>query len=178
MIQNNAQRKLLGKSIAIQEFLEEVECAAGSNTRVLISGDASVRKELIARNIHERSARQSHPFLAITCAGLQNDLPSALKRADRGTLFIDEIGELDTRLQNALLSFLETPLPTADVRIMASSSQNLHDAVTNGRFNAALFYRLNVIHIVVPESHEETRDVRSTLDSVQHRFRLEINTSS
>ena len=122
----------------------------------------------------------------MTCAGVRSDLLGSLffghgdvrsagthrdtigwfERANRGTLFIDEIGELDSRLQEALLTFVETgevrrggsrPDLTTDVRIIAASGRDLHNEVIAGRFNAALFYRLNVIHIVVPETLGQIR---------------------
>ena len=174
--------------IAIAEILEEIDRAAGSDARVLISGNATIRKELIARRIHEQSARCLGPFVPMTCAGVRSDLLGSLffgrsdgqsvgahrdtigwlERANRGTLFIDEIGELDSRLQEALLTFVETgevrrggsrPDLTTDVRIIAASGRDLHNEVIAGRFNAALFYRLNIIHIVVPERHGHDQDV-------------------
>ncbi len=200
------ERNLAGSStIAIAEILEEIDRAAGSNARVLISGSATIRKELIARRIHEQSARCVGPFVPMTCAGVRSDLLGSLffgrsdgqsigahrdtigwlERANRGTLFIDEIGDLDSRLQEALLTFVETgevrrgasrPDLTTDVRIIAASSRALHNEVIAGRFNAALFYRLNTIHIVVPEHHRHDEDVSHRSD-MQLGFRLELDAS-
>lgn len=192
-------------SIAITEILEEIDRAAASNARVLISGSATTRKELIARRIHEQSARCMGPFVSMTCAGVRSDFLGSLffgqsdsrttgshldtigwlERANRGTLFIDEIGELDSRLQEALLTFIETgevrrggsrPDLATDVRIITASGRDLHQEVIAGRFNAALFYRLNIIHIVVPERHPHAQEV-SRHASMQSPFRLELDAS-
>jgi len=196
------RKPAVGTPIVIAEVLEEIERAAASNARVLISGSATTRKELIARRIHDQSARCLGPFVPLTCAGVRSDFlgslffghrdgPPAgrhleigwLERANLGTLFIDEVGELDSRLQEALLRFVETgevrrggsgPYLATDVRIIAASSRDLHQEVIAGRFNAALFYRLNIIHIVVPERQARAQDV-SRRANMQRRFRLALD---
>lgn len=190
------ERTLAGSSpIAISEILEEIDRAAGSNARVLITGSAAIRKELIARRIHEQSARCQGPFVPMTCAGVRSDLLGSMffdvhhdstgwfERANRGTLFIDEIGELDSRLQEALLKFVETgevrrgsgrPNLTTDVRIIAASGRDLHNEVIVGRFSSALFYRLNLIHIVIPERGGQDLDVSRRSDT-ERRFRVELD---
>ncbi len=168
------ERKLAGvSSIAISEVLEEIDRAAGSNARVLISGNATIRKEVIARRIHEQSARCLAPFVPMTCATMRDTFLGSGTTAHGGTLFLDEIGQLNSRLQGLLLTFVETgevrtgdsrPAPATDVRIIAASSRDLHNDVITGRFSAALFYRLNIIHIVVPGSHRHVARRFSKVD--------------
>lgn len=158
-------------SIAVREILEEVSHAATSDARVLISGNTAIEKEDIARRIHTHSARSGGPFVVMNCAGARSGLLEALAQAHRGTLFIDEICALDSVLQDALLTFLETVEEArrrgtsergADVRIIAASRRNPYHQMIAGRFNETLFYRLNVIHIIHPEHRgrdEETLDL-------------------
>jgi DNA-binding NtrC family response regulator len=167
-------------SQAVREIIEEIKRASESDARVLISGDTGVRKEAIARRIHDQGARRSSPFVAMSCAGVSGDdlgslFFARLERASGGTLFIDEIGELDSRLQEGLLTFLETG--KLDVRIIAASSRSLHDKVIAGRFNASLFYRLNIIHIIGQERRRRDRKVRR-FGQFQRRFRVELGAPS
>lgn len=157
-------------SIAVREILEEVSHAAGLDARVLITGNTEIGKEEIAQRIHSQSARCDGPFVVMNCAEVRGDLRELLARADRGTLFIDEICVLDAVLQEELLAFLETTeevrrleVSGADrstgVRIIAASRRSLYHQVLAGRFNETLFYRLNVIHIVDPEHRERDEAV-------------------
>ena len=175
------QRRLVRSSRAIRGIIEEINRAAESDARVLISGDTGVGKEVIARRIHDQSARRIGPFVAMSCAGVSSDKLRSVffghvERANGGTLFVDEIGELDSRLQEELLTFLETG--TLNVRIIATSSRSLHRKVLAGRFNADLFYRLNIIHIVGPERNGRDREVSRRIGTFQRRFRLELGVLS
>lgn len=163
-------RPTLAGSTAVREILEEIGHAAGSDARVLISGNTEIPKEEIARRVHVHSARRGGPFVVMNCAGAQSGLSDALASANRGTLFLDEICALDSGLQDALLTFLEMAEEarrraatdadrSADVRIIAASRRNLYHQVLAGRFNETLFYRLNVIHIVDPEHRGRNEDV-------------------
>jgi DNA-binding NtrC family response regulator len=160
-------------SIAVREILDEVSHAAGSDARVLITGNTEIGKEAIARRIHSQSARCDGPFVVANCAATQSVLMDTLARASRGTLFIDEISALDAVLQEALLNYLETAEAArrvaapgvdrgADVRIIAASRRNLYHQVIAGRFNETLFYRLNVIHIVDPEHRGWDEEVQES----------------
>jgi DNA-binding NtrC family response regulator len=148
-------------SAEIARLTEEIELSKASNAKVLITGDSAVRKDLIAHDIHKGSARSLEAFVPVKCGSLtETALGSELQSADRGTLFLDEVGDMPPELQALFLRFLETGViqsPAADgaacrvdVRVIAAATQNLSDRVTTGKFLEALFYRLNVIHIVVP----------------------------
>jgi DNA-binding NtrC family response regulator len=153
--------KRTGASAEIARLTEEIELSKASNAKVLITGDSGVRTDLIAHAIHQGSARSSEAFVPVKCSSLtEKVLGSQLQSADRGTVFLDEIGDMPPELQSLLLQFLETNLikspglnETArrvDVRVIAAANQNLSDRVMSGQFLEDLFYRLNVIHIVVP----------------------------
>ena len=157
-------------SIAVREILEEINHATASDARVLITGNMEIGKEDIARRIHTHSARCGGPFVVMNCAAARSGLLEALARAHRGTLFMDDVCALDSVLQDALLTFLETAEEArrrgasdaercADVRIIAASRRNLYHQVIAGRFNETLFYRLNVIHIIHPEHRGRDEDV-------------------
>ena len=150
-------RKRTDVSNTIREILEELNRAAGLDARVLISGDTEVGKEILALRIHGQSARRQGPFVATTGTDMRGNLADLLKQSAGGTLFVDEIGDLDSSQQDALLRFLESD--AGDVRIIAASGRSLHDEVVlAGTFNETLFYRLNVIHVVIPEHSGDDED--------------------
>ena len=183
------QLTMLGVSAAIRNVEEEVEYAARSNAKVLITGESGVGKEVVARLIHERGLRKNAPLVTINCAGVPDSLMESelfghvkgsftdahrdkmgyLERAHGGTIFMDEIGEMSLRMQAMLLRFLETgeiqrvgadrSLPPLDVRIIAATHRDLAARVTDQSFREDLFYRLNVIHIEVPPLRERRDDI-------------------
>ncbi len=170
--------KLQEPCAAVSENREELDWAARSNARVLITGESGAGKEAIARFIHEHSTRRSSPFVAVNCAGVpeailasqlfghvrgtfsdaDRDSPGWLQQVHTGTLLLQRAGQMSLALQASLLSFLENgeirPMGTgdvqsrSDVRIMASD-RNLYEDMVAGRFREDLYYRLNIIHIVV-----------------------------
>jgi transcriptional regulator with PAS, ATPase and Fis domain len=165
------------------------ERAAACDGKVLITGESGVGKDLVARHIHEHSGRRSHAFVAINCAGLTEtlleselfghvkgsftgayrDKPGKLQIAHRGTLFLDEVGEMSLRMQALLLRFLEngeiqavgsdTSAATVDVRVVAATNRNLSELIAAGQFREDLLYRLRVIHLDVPPLRERPDDV-------------------
>jgi transcriptional regulator with PAS, ATPase and Fis domain len=148
-------------SAEIARLTEEIELSKASNAKVLITGDGDVRKDLIAHAIHHGSVRSMHPFVPIKCATLTETIfGSELENADRGTVFLDEADGMTPAVQALLLQFLETSVIQSagsngatrrvDVRVIAAADRNLPDLVLSGTFLEDLFYRLNVIHIVVP----------------------------
>ncbi|HEU4688966.1 MAG TPA: sigma 54-interacting transcriptional regulator [Vicinamibacterales bacterium] len=180
-------------SPAMKELLLLVERAAASSTKVLITGESGVGKDVVARHLHCHSSRKLAPFVAVNCAGLTETLLESelfghvkgsftgairdkrgkLQLAHRGTLFLDEVGEMSLRMQALLLRFLENGEIQAvgsdhsqarvDVRIVAATNRNLSDLVTAGQFREDLFYRLNVIHLAVPPLRERPEDVRALM---------------
>ena len=166
----------------MRELFELIERVAPSPTNVLISGESGTGKELVARAIHAHSPRANQPFVQINCGaipdtlfeaelfgyqkgaftGAASDKPGRFELADGGTLFLDEVGELPLDMQVKLLRVLQerqvdrvgglTPIPV-DVRLVAATNVDLHDAVATGRFRHDLFYRLNVLPIPVSYTH-------------------------
>jgi DNA-binding NtrC family response regulator len=180
---------MLGVSAAIRSVEEEVDYAARSGAKVLITGESGVGKEVVARLIHDRGTRRSAPLVTINCAGIPDSLLESemfghvrgsftdahrdktgyLERAHGGTIFMDEIGEMSLRMQALLLRFLETGeiqrvgsdrrLPALDVRVIAATHRRLIDLVAEKTFREDLYYRLNVIHINVPPLRDRRDDV-------------------
>ncbi len=181
---------VVGSSPLVRRVLELVRrIAATPRTTVLISGESGVGKELVARAVHESSARARFPFVAVNCAALAEPLLEAelfgyvggaftggspkghaglIAAADRGSLFLDEIGELALPLQAKLLRVLQERTYRRvggdadlemDARIIASSNRDLARMVSEGRFREDLFYRLNVMSLTVPPLRERSADV-------------------
>jgi transcriptional regulator with PAS, ATPase and Fis domain len=164
--------------------------AAACDGKVLITGESGVGKDLVARHVHARSARRQQPFIAVNCAGLTESLleselfghvkgsftgayrdkPGKLQLAHRGTLFLDEVGEMSLRMQALLLRFLENGEiqavgadgsgTTVDVRIVAATNRHLPEMVAAGTFREDLLYRLRVIHLHIPPLRERPEDLR------------------
>jgi len=185
---------LIGSSLGIRQVREEIECAARSNAKVLITGESGVGKEIVARMVHERSHRARGPMVTINCAGVPDSLLESelfghvkgsftdawrdkrglLESASGGTVFLDEIGEMTLRMQALLLRFLETGeiqrvgcdrnQQTVNVRVITATHRNLLDQVGDKTFREDLFYRLNVVHIEVPPLRERRDDVPLLLD--------------
>jgi transcriptional regulator with GAF, ATPase, and Fis domain len=173
------------------DLKSEIERVARSDAKVLITGESGSGKELVAQAIHNGSVRAERPFVAVNCAGLSETLLETelfghvkgsftgayrdklgkLELADRGTMFLDEIGEMTLRMQGLLLRFLETGelqkvgadrvVGRVNVRVIAATNRNLRDMITQGTFREDLFYRLNVIHLTVPPLRERREDIAS-----------------
>src|SRR5256885_10165809 len=188
-IRARARLELIGRSPEILALQEEIERVARSDAKVLITGESGVGKEIVARSIHLRGPRAANVFAPVNCAGLPEtlleselfghvkgsftgayrDKPGKLESANNGTSFLDEIGEMTLRMQGLLLRFLETGElqkvgadgggRTVNVRVIAATNRNLREMVTQGTFREDLFYRLNVIHIVVPPLRERREDI-------------------
>jgi two-component system NtrC family response regulator len=180
---------IIGKSKPMQEVFQTIEKIAPSNATVLIEGENGTGKELAAKSIHFNSPRRDNAFIAVNCAALSENLleselfghekgaftgAAAMKKgrfelADGGTLFLDEIGEISPQLQVKLLRVLQEktfervggvkPI-VVDIRIIAATNKELKKEVETGRFREDLFYRLNVLHIVLPPLRERSEDIR------------------
>ena len=196
-------RLLVGSSPAIKEVLDEIACASRTDAKTLITGESGVGKEVVANMIHYNSRRRSAPFVAINCAGIPDSLLESelfghvrgsftdahsdkmgwFERANHGTVFLDEIGEMSSRMQATLLRFLESgeiqrvgsdrSRITVDVRIVAATNRDLSVRMTEKQFREDLYYRLNVIRIAIPPLRERPEDV---LPLVDHFIRLASQT--
>jgi transcriptional regulator with PAS, ATPase and Fis domain len=180
--------------------IRDLSCrVAEGDAKTLITGESGVGKDVIARLIHARSRRAGHPLVAVNCAafseslleselfghvkgsftGAYRDKPGKLQMAHRGTIFLDEVGEMSLRMQALLLRFLETgelqavgedgPLRKVDVRLLSATNRNLGEMVSAGQFREDLLYRIRVVHIHVPPLRERPEDVRALVEYVVER---------
>ncbi len=185
---------MVGVSAAIRGIEEEIDHAARSDAKVLVTGESGVGKEIVARLIHERSARSGGPLVTINCAGFPDSLLETelfghmkgsftdahrdkrgwLESANGGTILMDEVGEMSLRMQALVLRFLETgeiqrvgsdrKLQRLDVRVITATHRKLIEHIADKTFREDLYYRLNVIHIAVPALRERRDDVFVLLD--------------
>ena len=180
---------LLGNSPAMELMRVDIESAARTNAKVLITGETGVGKEVVARLIHEHGARSRQTFVAVNCSGIPETLLASelfghargsftgafrdkiglVRQADRGTLFLDELGEMSLAMQAVLLRFTETgeiqpvgvdaPVGRTDVRLITATNRDLRAQIAVGAFREDLYYRLNVIEIRVPPLRDRGPDV-------------------
>jgi len=192
--------QLIGTSTVINELKAEVERVARSDAKVLITGESGSGKEVVARAIHAASVRANVAFVPVNCAGIPEtlleselfghvkgsftgayrDKPGKLEMADNGTIFLDEIGEMTLRMQGLLLRYLETGeiqkvgaervAKASNVRVMCATNRNLPHLITQAQFREDLFYRINVIHLVVPPLRERREDIPMLIDFFLRRF--------
>jgi transcriptional regulator with GAF, ATPase, and Fis domain len=181
--------KLIGRSSAIQALEAEIESAAKSDAKVLITGETGVGKEVVSRLIHHRSARAAAGLVTLNCAGLPDSLleselfghvrgsftgayrdkPGLLEMAPNGTVFLDEVGEMSTRMQVVLLRFLESgeiqrvgadrSHTRVNVRLITATNRDLQSQINLGAFREDLYFRLNVIRFSIPPLRERVEDV-------------------
>ena len=180
---------IIGKSKKMRDVFDTIQKVAPSGATVLIEGESGTGKELVARSIHFNSPRREKPFVAVNCSALaENLLESELfghekgaftgavatkkgrfELADGGTLFLDEIGELSPNLQVKLLRVLQEKVfervggvrtISVDIRILAASNKELQQEMQDGRFREDLYYRLNVVHLVLPPLKARQEDIR------------------
>ena len=184
---------IIGKSKVMQDVFKTIRKVAPVSATVLIEGESGTGKELVAKSIHFNGLRRDEPFVAVNCSALAESLLEselfghekgaftgaiAMKKgrfelAQGGTLFLDEIGELAPNLQIKLLRVLQEKVfervggvkPVAvDIRIVAATNKTLKDEMQKGRFREDLFYRLNVVHIVLPPLKHRLEDIRLLTD--------------
>jgi two-component system, NtrC family, response regulator AtoC len=182
------EREPLGHSPQWRRVLDMIDAAAATDSAVLLRGESGTGKDLLARRVHQKSARAAFPYVRVNCAAVPTDMweseffghrkgsftgaaadrDGRFQLAHRGTLFLDEIGAMPPETQAKLLRVLQDGevhrlgdrLPTrVDVRIVAATNADLEAAMREGRFRGDLFYRLNVLQIALPPLRERTEDI-------------------
>lgn len=191
--------QIIGSSEPIQNVLHLIERVADSDSTILIQGESGTGKELIAKAIHYNSPRANEPFVPINCGAIPSELLESelfghvkgaftgavanrmgrFEMADGGTIFLDEIGDLDPSLQVKLLRALQersfepvgsTKTVSVNVRVIAATNVNLENAIENGSFREDLYYRLNVIPMPVPALRERRSDIPQLLSHFMNVF--------
>jgi two-component system response regulator AtoC len=193
---------IISKSPRMQQVIEVIKVVAKSNATVLITGETGTGKELVARAIHSQSYRRDEPFVAVSCAALPESLLESelfghekgaftgayarkkgkFEVANRGTLLLDEIGEMSANIQVHLLRVLEEkefnrvggnePIKV-DVRVISATNRDMKQAVAQGKFREDLYYRLNVVNIELPPLRERTEDILLLAEHFLKNFTLE-----
>jgi formate hydrogenlyase transcriptional activator len=196
---NRMFEEIVGSSPALQAVLSGVAKVAPTDSTVLITGETGTGKELIARAIHKRSQRSSHAFVSVNCAAIPHDLIASelfghekgaftgatqrrlgrFESAEGGTIFLDEVGELPSETQIALLRVLQErefqrvggneSLKT-DLRVVAATNRDLHAAIAEGLFREDLFYRLNVFPLQMPPLRERKEDIPLLVEYFVDRY--------
>jgi formate hydrogenlyase transcriptional activator len=185
--------QIIGKSQALESVLEQVEQVAPTGSSVLIQGETGTGKELIARAIHNLSSRCGRPFIKLNCAAIPFDLLESelfghergaftgaiaqkigrFEMADKGTLFLDEVGDIPAGLQPKLLRVLQeqeferlgsTRTQQVDIRLVAATNRNLAHMVKRGEYRSDLYYRLNVFPIPLPPLRERREDIPALVE--------------
>ncbi len=188
MQDNKAFKSLLGRSPLMEAVIRTAQIAAATDVHILIEGETGTGKELLAQEIQASSSRADEAFIIVNCAALPVELVESLlfghergaftgaherkegyvQKAHQGTLFLDEIGELPLAIQAKLLRFIEhgesqrlgsAEVETVDVRIIAATNRNLMKMVDSGEFRKDLFYRLNIVPMLLPPLRQRKRDI-------------------
>jgi two-component system, NtrC family, nitrogen regulation response regulator NtrX len=196
--------EIVGESPTLNKVLDAVRRAAPTNATVLLLGESGVGKELVARTIHRNSPRAGQRFVQVNCAAIPEELIESelfghekgsftgatekqlgkFEQADRGTIFLDEVGDMSPKTQAKVLRVLQEQeverLGSArtikvDVRVIAATNKNLEEAITRGEFREDLFFRLNVIPIVVPPLRERRDDIPALVQHFARRTSDEHN---
>jgi DNA-binding NtrC family response regulator len=198
---------IVGASASVREVQRMIEKVARTRSTVLIRGESGTGKELVARAIHYTSPRMNAPFVKVNCAAIPSGLLESelfghmkgaftgavashtgkFERADKGSLFLDEIGEIPPDLQTKLLRVLQesefekvggSKTVKVDVRIIAATNRDLEAAIKDGKFREDLYYRLNVVEIPVPRLAERDGDVELLIDHFLAHFSTDLGIGS
>ena len=185
----STRHEIVGASQAIRDVMERIDRVAPTDARVLITGENGTGKELVARALHHASSRRDGPFIEVNCAAIPSELIESelfghmkgsftgavadhagkFEQAQDGTLFLDEVGDMSLDAQAKVLRVLEegvltrvggSKAITVDVRVFAATNKELSTEITEGRFREDLYYRLNVVPIVVPPLRERREDIQ------------------
>jgi len=180
--------QILGDSVPMKALRQQIALTAPTNGRVLIYGESGTGKELVARALHAQSSRAQNPFIEVNCAaipeelieselfghrkgsftGASEDKSGKFQKADSGTLFLDEVGDMSLKTQSKVLRALEEQrvepigsgeMTAVDVRVIAATNKKLEDEIARNAFREDLFYRLNVIPFTVPPLRDRTEDI-------------------
>ena len=197
---------IIGKSPMMLEVANNIQKVAPAKTTVLLLGESGTGKELFARAIHFLSPRKEHPFIPINCAAIPRELLESelfghekgsftgasdrklgkFELADKGTIFLDEIGEMDVSLQSKVLRTLQegeieriggTKPFKVDVRIIAATNKNLEAAVADKFFREDLYYRLSVFPITIPPVRDRKEDIPALVEHFISKYSAEMKTS-
>jgi formate hydrogenlyase transcriptional activator len=203
--------QIVGRSAALRRLLRQVEVVAPTDSGVIIQGETGTGKELIAQAVHNRSSRRDRPFIKVNCAAIPSGLleselfghekgaftgaiarkPGRFELADKGTLFLDEVGDIPLDLQAKLLRVLQereferlgsTRTQQVDVRLIAATHRDLKKMVAEGTFRSDLYYRLHVFPLTIPALRDRPEDipliVRHFVGKYSHRMNRSIETIS
>ncbi|NFD76939.1 AAA family ATPase [Clostridium botulinum] len=203
--EDEAFKGIIGESICIDNLKEICKSVSKTNSTVLICGESGTGKELFAKAIYKLSLRNNKNFVTVNCAGLQDNLIESelfgyeagsftgaksngkegfFKLADKGTIFLDEIGELPLNIQCKFLRVLQegtirkigsTKEEEIDVRIIAATNKNLEEMVLEGKFREDLYYRLNVVPIEIPPLRERKEDIQLLVDNFVKALNKSLN---
>jgi len=196
---SGARYRIIGDSVPMKALRQQLSLMAGTNGRVLIYGESGTGKELVAHAIHALSSRAAEPFVEVNCAAIPEELIESelfghskgsftsaheakigkFQKADAGTLFLDEVGDMSLRTQSKVLRALEeqrfepvgaTESLQVDVRVVAATNKHLEEEIEHGNFREDLFYRLNVIPFVVPPLRDRREDIPQLADHFLREF--------
>jgi two-component system response regulator PilR (NtrC family) len=192
---------IIGKSPRMRELFDLIQKVANSQSSVLVLGESGTGKELVARSVHTCSPRKSKPFVAVNCGaipenlieselfghkrgaftGAVSDRPGLFEQAEGGTLFLDEIGELPLLLQTKLLRVLQerefkrvgcTQTRKSDVRMVCASNRDLESLVRENSFREDLFYRINVVQLLMPPLRERIEDIPLLVEHFCRKYQI------
>ncbi len=195
---------LIGESAAMKDMLREVESVAQTNSSVIITGESGTGKELVARAIHANSPRKFFPFVSVHCGALTESLLESelfghekgaftgamynrkgrFEMADSGSIFLDEIATISTKMQVELLRVLESKTfmrvggnkeISSDFRVICATNKDLKSMVENGTFREDLFYRLNVVNIQIPPLRDRKEDIPLLVDYFIKKYCTSMN---
>ena len=198
------KKKIIGSSKAISSVLDLVSKVAGNDVTVLITGESGTGKEMVATAINSESQRRNKPYLKMNCAAIPSELlesqlfghergaftgaisrqEGCFERANGGSLFLDEIGDMSMMTQTKLLRVLQeqeferiggSNTIKVDVRIMAATNKSLLEEIKKGRFREDLYYRLNVVEIHIPPLRERIEDIPEIVESFLNEFKEKYN---
>ncbi len=204
LAKKNEFDEIIGKSAVMQKIFELISLVAPTDSSVLITGESGTGKELIAKAVHANSNRCYGPFIAVNCGALPDSLIESelfgyekgaftgadhtrkgrFELADKGSIFLDEIGDISLKTQIDLLRVLQEKefsrlggqkLINTDVRVLAATNRDLQRAIVENKFREDLYYRLNVITIHVPPLRERLEDIPLLVDAFINKYCLEMN---